>query len=185
MAGDVEVNPGPRFQYGFRTKYCKASDKLVECENFKKRFHALCSDLETIEAGNETWYYRNCKADCGLCSRMVLNCHKAVHVTSVNFGFIMNVLTIHSQNMKLWKTLAAHAFARNVKCSTSQPHILILGATWKIQTGLNLWWNGQIKKPNSPCRNKPISINGLKFSSININSIRGKIPQLVWGSVQK
>ena len=32
---------------------------------------------------------------------------------------------------------------------------------------------------NPPCSNKPTSINGLKFASININSIRGKKLELV------
>ena len=58
LAGDIEVNPGPRFQCGVCKKYCKASDRIVECEDCKKRFHASCSklgvkDLETFEAGNE------------------------------------------------------------------------------------------------------------------------------------
>ena len=46
--------------------------------------------------------------------------------------------------MKLWKTLTAHGFARNVKCLASQARILILSATWKVQTGLNLWWKRRI-----------------------------------------
>ena len=57
FAGDIEVNRGPRFQCGFCKKYCNASDRVVECEDCKKRFHSLCSkigvkDLETFEAGN-------------------------------------------------------------------------------------------------------------------------------------
>ena len=35
------------------------------------------------------------------------------------------------------------------------------------------------KDPNPTCRNKPTSINGLKFASINISSIRGKQLELV------
>ena len=60
-------------------------------------------------------------------------------MASVNFGFIINVRIFHSLNMKLWKTLTAHGFARNEKCSTSQTHTLILSASGKIQTCLNLW----------------------------------------------
>ena len=60
-----------------------ASYRIIECEDCKKHFHASCSklgvkDLEIYEAGNETWYCRNCEAHCGLCRRMALNCHKAV-----------------------------------------------------------------------------------------------------------
>ena len=36
LVGDVEMNPGPRFQCGLCKKYCKASDRLLECEECKK-----------------------------------------------------------------------------------------------------------------------------------------------------
>ena len=39
------MNPGPRFQCGLCKKYCKASDRLLECEECGKRFHASCSNL--------------------------------------------------------------------------------------------------------------------------------------------
>ena len=45
LAGDIEMNPGPRFQCGLCKKYCKASDRLLECEECEKRFHASCSNL--------------------------------------------------------------------------------------------------------------------------------------------
>ena len=44
-AGDIEMNPGPRFQCGLCKKYCKALDRLLECEECEKRFHASCSNL--------------------------------------------------------------------------------------------------------------------------------------------
>ena len=43
LAGDIEMNPGPRFQCGLCKKYCKASDRLIECEECEKLFHASCS----------------------------------------------------------------------------------------------------------------------------------------------
>ena len=48
LAGDIEMNPGPRFQCRLCKKYCKASDKVVECEDCEKRFHASCINLETM-----------------------------------------------------------------------------------------------------------------------------------------
>ena len=42
LAGDTEMNPGPRFQRGLCKKYCKASDRLLECEECEKGFHASC-----------------------------------------------------------------------------------------------------------------------------------------------
>ena len=45
LAVDIEMNPGPRFHCGLCKKYCKASDRLLECEECEKRFHASCSNL--------------------------------------------------------------------------------------------------------------------------------------------
>ena len=81
------MNPGPRFQCGLCKKYCKASDRLLECEECEKRFHASCSNLGDnellrIESGDGAWYCTNCKADCGLCSGAILKGHKAVRCES-------------------------------------------------------------------------------------------------------
>ena len=83
LTGDIEMNPGPRFQCGLCKKYCKASDRLLKCEECEKRFHASCSNLSDnkllrIESGDGAWYCTNCKADCGLCSGAILKGHKAV-----------------------------------------------------------------------------------------------------------
>ena len=50
LEGDIEMNPGPRFQCRLCKKYCKTSDKVVECEDCIKRFHATYSEL-----GNEAF----------------------------------------------------------------------------------------------------------------------------------
>ena len=70
LAGDIEMNPGPRFQF-------------VECEDCEKCFHASSAklgdnELLKLKSGNGSWYCTNCKADCGLCSGAVLKDHKAV-----------------------------------------------------------------------------------------------------------
>ena len=75
------------FQCGLCKKYCKASDRLLECEECEKSFHASCSNLSDnellrIESGDGAWYCTNCKADCGLCSGAVLKGHKAVRCDS-------------------------------------------------------------------------------------------------------
>ena len=66
-------------------KYCKAANKVVECEDLRDvdHFHASCVNLgydalEKVESVIETWYCLNCKADCGLCSGAILGCHKVV-----------------------------------------------------------------------------------------------------------
>ena len=83
LAGDIEMNPGPRFQCRTCKKYCKAAEKAVKCEDCEKRFHASCVnlgpvELQKIESDNDSWYCSNCKAECSLCSGAVLNSHKAV-----------------------------------------------------------------------------------------------------------
>ena len=103
LAGDVEMNPGPRFQCGLCKKYCKASDRFIECEECEKRFHASClnlgdDELLRIESGDEAWYCTNCKADCGLCSGAVL---KQFSVTVVICGSIMNAHSSQKLSMKL------------------------------------------------------------------------------------
>ena len=84
---DLYSSPGPRFQCGLCKKYCKASDRLLECEECEKRFHASCSNLSDnellkIEPGDGAWYCTNCKADCGLGSGAVLKGHKTVRCDS-------------------------------------------------------------------------------------------------------
>ena len=77
--------------------------------------------------------------------------------------------------MKLWKTLTAHGFARNVKCLTSQTRILIHSATWRFEP--------LVKKANTyinpPCSNKPTSINGLKFAVLILTVLEEKKLELV------
>ena len=82
--------------------------------------------------------------------------------------------------MKLWKTLTAHGLCP--KCEN-----VLTSQTRSFDTQCNLESPNRFeplvkranKYPNPPCSYKPTSINGLKFASININSIRGKRLELV------
>ena len=71
LAGDIEMNPGPRFQCGLCKRYCEASNRLLEWEECEKCFHASCSNLSDIEllrieSGDGAWYCTNCKSDWSL-----------------------------------------------------------------------------------------------------------------------
>ena len=73
----------------FAKKKCNVSDKMIECVDCEKRFHAKCSsfgidELITIENGSSDWYSTSCKADSGLSSRAVLSGYKAVNTVVVN-----------------------------------------------------------------------------------------------------
>ena len=57
LAGGIETNPGPRSQCSLCKKYCKVSDKVIECTDCEKGLHAICSNfganyLLKIETGN-------------------------------------------------------------------------------------------------------------------------------------
>ena len=111
LAGDIEMNE--RFQCGLCKKYYKASDRLIECEECEKRFHASCSNLGDdeflrIESGDEAWYCTNCKADCGLCSGAILKGHKAVQCDSCD-------MWIHNECSFITET--QHETVSNTNCT--------------------------------------------------------------------
>ena len=79
----------------YAKKYCKASDRLLECDECEKRFHTSCSNLGDnellrIESGDRAWYCADCKADCGLCSGAVLKGHKALQCDNCDMWIHMN-----------------------------------------------------------------------------------------------
>ena len=134
LAGDIEMNPGPRFQCRLCKKYCKTSDKVVECEDCKKRFHATCSELgneafEKIESGIDTWYCTDCKVDCGLCSCAVLNGHKAVQCDLCEMWIHNECSYISFGEYETLENTNCSWNVQNVKCSSSLILILILSAT--------------------------------------------------------
>ena len=47
LAGDIETNPGPRFKCGLCKKICKVSDKVIDCVDCEKRYHANRNDVVT------------------------------------------------------------------------------------------------------------------------------------------
>ena len=178
-AGDIEMNPGSRFQCGLCKKYCKASDRLLECEECEKRFHASCSNLGDnellrIESGDGAWYCTNCKADCGLCSGTVLKGHKAVRCDSCD-------MWIHNECSFIAET--QYETVNNTNCTWICPKCeffnfsdSFFGEQVNLETENRFVPLTKEKKDrSSPCgTNKSSFISGLKFISMNINSIRGK-----------
>ena len=49
LAGDIEMNPGPRSLCRLCKKYCKASEKSVKCEECEKHFQTSCINLDENE----------------------------------------------------------------------------------------------------------------------------------------
>ena len=184
LAGDIEMNPGPRFQCGLCKKYCKASDRLLECEECEKRFHASCSNLSDnellrIESGDGAWYCTNCKADCGLCSGAVLKGHKAVQCDNCD-------MWIHNECSFITET--QYETVNNTNCTWICPKCeffnfsdSFFGEQVNVETENRFVPLTKVKKDrSSPCgTNKSSFISGLKFISMNINSIRGKKLELL------
>ena len=184
LAGDIEMNPGPRFQCGLCKKYRKASDRLLECEECEKRFHASCSNLSDnellrIESDDGAWYCTNCKADCGLCSGAVLKGHKAVQCDNCD-------MWIHNECSFIAET--QYETVNNTNCTWICPKCeffnfsdSFFGEQVNVETENRFVPLTKVKKDrSSPCgTNKSSFISGLKFISMNINSIRGKKLELL------
>ena len=178
------MNPGPRLQCGLCKKYCKASDRLLECEECEKRFHASCSNLSDnellrIESGDGAWYCTNCKADCGLCSGAVLKGHKAVRCDSCD-------MWIHNECSFIAET--QYEIVNNTNCTWICPKCeffnfsdSFFGEQVNLETENRFVpLTKEKKNRSSPCgTNKSSFISGLKFISMNINSIRGKKLELL------
>ena len=181
LAGDIEMNPGPRFLCRLCNKYCKATDKFVTCNDCKKRFHATCAnpieiELSSLKNENEPWYCSDCKADCGLCSGAVLNSHKAVQCDKCEM-WVHNKCSLVSDNQ--------YENIQNSNCSWICPKCDFFNFSDSFFSDqLNLEEQNRFVplSNDSSCgtktcesgTNKNKFISGLKFSSININSIRGK-----------
>ena len=110
------------FQYGLCKKYCKASNRLLGCEECEKRFHTSCTNLGDnellrIESGDGAWCCTHCKAKCGLCSGAVLRGHKAVQGDSCDMWIHNEARSLQKLSLKLWTIQTVHGFARYVNSS--------------------------------------------------------------------
>ena len=183
LAGDIETNPGPRSKCGLCKKICKVSDKVIDCVDCEKRYHAKCSDLSVdelimIKNGSNDWYCTNCKADCGLCSRAVLNGHKAVQCDGCELwihnecSFISeedyeNVLTTRCT----WICPKCDFFNFSDSFFDDQLNLMTQNRFDPLSKDKNV---GLSSKSSKETNSSNKTLGGLKLISININSIRGK-----------
>ena len=130
---------------------------------------------------NEPWYCSDCKADCGLCSGAVLNSHKAVQCDKCEM-WVHNKCSLVSDNQ--------YENIQNSNCSWICPKCDFFNFSDSFFSDqLNLEEQNRFAplsndsscgtKTCGPGTNKNKFISGLKFSSININSIRGKKLELL------
>ena len=145
----------------------------------RKRSHASCSklgddELLRIESGDGAWYCTNCKADCSLCSGAVLKGHKAVQCDSCD-------MWIHSECSFITET--QYETVSNTNCTWISPKCdffnfsdSFFGEQVNLETENRFVSLTKEKKDRSSpcCTNKSSLICGLKFISMNMNSIRGK-----------
>ena len=156
----------------------------MECEDCKKRFHATCSELgnealEKNELGIDTWYCTDCKADCGLCSRVVLNGHKAVQCDSCE-------MRLHNECSYI--SLGEYETLENTNCTWICPKCEVLNfsdpyfdtqCNFEQSNRFNPLVKGMNKASSAPGTNKTTSLKGLKFVSLNIMAKRGKKLELL------
>ena len=176
LAGAIEMNPGPRSLCRLCKKYCKASEKYIKCEAWEKRFHTSCinlgeKELLELESGNGSWYCTSCKANCGLCSGVVLYGHKAVQCE------------IWIRNECSFITESEFDSVKNTNCTWICPKCDYFNFSDSFfadqlnlenQNRFDPLANDSGTKAPQTGSNKDKFISGLKFVSININSIRGK-----------
>ena len=108
LAGDIEMNPGPRFLCRLCKKYCKAIDKFVTCNDCEKRFHATCAnpsekELSSLKNENELWYCSDCKADCGFAVGLSQIVTRLFNVTNVKCWSTINAPLSQITGMKRYK----------------------------------------------------------------------------------
>ena len=165
-------------------KYCKAAEKAVKCEDCEKRFHASCVnlgpvELQKIESDNDSWYCSNCKAECSLCSGAVLNSHKAVQCDKCemwvhnNCSFMSDSEYEAMQNSNCtWICPKCDFFNFSDSFFNEQFNL-------ESENRFDLLAKGHETKSTETLTSINSYISGLKFSSININSIRGKKLELL------
>ena len=132
-----------------------------------------------LESGNGSWYCTNCKADCGLCSGAVLYGLKAVQCDKCE-------MWIHNKCFLI--TESEFDSVENTNCTWICPKCDFFNFSDSFFADqLNLenkirfdsLANGSGTKASQTGSDKNKFITGLKFVSININSIRGKKLELL------
>ena len=170
---------------GFNVAYAKSTVRhRIDFLNVRNAKNASCSNLSDnkllrIESGDGAWYCTNCNADCGLCSGAVLKGHKAVPCDSCD-------MWIHNECSFIAET--QYETVHNTNCTWICPKCeffnfsdSFFGEQVNLETENRFVPLTKEKKDrSSPCgTNKSSFISGLKFISMNINSIRGKKLELL------
>ena len=103
-------------------------------------------------------------------------------MTNVKCGCTITVLLCQTRSMKRCKTQIVHGligFAQNVTFSISQTLFFNEQFNLESENRFDLLAKGHETKSTETLTSKNSCISGLKFSSININSIRGKKLELL------
>ena len=132
--------------------------------------HGLAA--EHLQQGNGSWYCTNCKADCGLCSGAVLYGHKAVQCDKCE-------MWIHNKCSLITDSEFDSRFVQNVTFFNFSDSFFGDQLNLENQSRFDPLANGSGTKASQTGSDKNKFISGLKFVSININSIRGKKLELL------
>ena len=135
-----------------------------------------------MESGNGSWYCTNCKADCGLCSGAVLKDHKAVQSDSCEMWVHNGCSFItESQYETLQNTNCTWICTKCKFFNFSNSFFFDDQLNLENQNRFDLLTKEKKTGVSALGTSKNNYIGGLKFVSININSIRGaKLELLVF-----
>ena len=100
-------------------------------------------------------------------------------MTNVKCGCTITVLICQTRSMKRCKTQTVHGFAQNVTFFNFSDSFFNEQFNLESENRFDLLAKGHEIKSTETLTSKNSFISGLKFSSININSIRGKKLELL------
>ena len=122
-------------------------------------------ELITTGNGSSDWYCTNCEADCGLCSRPVLNGHKASQNYGCELWIIMNACSYENVPTTRCTRICPKCDFFNFSGSIfdDQLNIDLIPCRW-----IRMLSSDSFKETNFSSK----ALDGLKLISINIHSIK-------------
>ena len=156
----------------------------LDVKNAKKRFHTSCISLDKkelleLEPGNRSWYCTNCKADCGLCSGAVLYGHKAVQCDKCEMWIHIKCSLITESEVDSVENTSCTWICPKCEFFNFSDSFFADKLNLENENRFDPLANGSGTKASQTGSDKNKFITGLKFVSININSIRGKKLELL------
>ena len=139
-------------------------------------FRMSCTNLSEKELGSEkeTWYCKDCKAECGRCSGDVLNNPKAVQCDKYEMWVHNDCSFVADFQYETMQNSSCTWFW--LKCKFLNFYNSFFSEQLNLEGQnrfISLTKDSETRTPSSGTKNNKFD-SGLKFSSINVNGIRSK-----------